>query len=83
MEHAMLGQQRLLRVGGAGAADNLAVHKSQRPMTLWQGRLSCIKLQRERDSTNPAVRTAQPLLRGETGFDNDAWPVPLGRVGRR
>ena len=50
---------------------------------LLRGRLSC-SLKRERPGAqNSRGRTAQPLLCGETGPDNDARPVPLGRVGRR
>ena len=50
---------------------------------LLRGRLSC-SLRRERPGAqNSRGRTAQPLLRGEAGPDNDARPVLLGRVGRR
>ena len=47
------------------------------------GRLRCYHQQWRPGTQNPRGRTAQPLLRGETGPDNDARPVPLGRVGRR
>ena len=51
--------------------------------TLWQGRLSCFYQQERPGGQISRGTTAQPLLRGKAGLENDVRPVPLGRVGRR
>ena len=48
-----------------------------------RGRLCCHHWQQGPGAQNPRGTTARPLLRGNSRPDNDAWPVPLGRVGRR
>ena len=81
-----------MRVGGGvcRGAEGPCTHSGARPRVLFgcmrcalRGRLCCYHQQRRPGTRNPRGRTAQSLLRGEARPDNDARPVPSGRVGRR